>query len=147
MISRAVAATISALSLVLTGCAASDQGRLQAQIDALLPEGAEKSGDCNWASGFVENAPASLACRYIVEGQVAAVEAKLRKSLRANDYAVRSAALPQDAPTARLFSGQHDEFVASIGLVGPGDPLEWQLNETPVPPRKVGVFVQIAERR
>jgi Bacterial regulatory proteins, luxR family len=35
---------------------------------------------------------------------------------------------------------------ASVGVVAPGDPLNWQLNRLPVPPGDVGIYVQVAER-
>jgi hypothetical protein len=61
---------VSAAVVFLVGCAGTEQDRLQAEIDALRPDGATKHGECNLTSGFVENAPASLACRYLVDGRL-----------------------------------------------------------------------------
>jgi hypothetical protein len=51
----------------------------------------------------------------------------------------------RDAPTQWLARGQHVDFYASVGVVAPGDPLNWRLNRLPVPPGDVGVYVQVAE--
>ena len=146
MSARALATVIAACSFALTGCSTTAEERLQRRIDALLPEQARQSGDCDWASGFVENAPASLTCRYLVDGQVKAVDAIVRENLRAQGYGLHSRARARGAPTVRLFSARREDYVASIGLVAPGDPLDWQLDTTPVPAGSVGIFVALTER-
>jgi hypothetical protein len=135
-----------AVGVLLAGCSAGDKHRLQAEIDGLLPDGARRAGECNWASGFTENAPASLACSYFVEGDVRSVANVARTKLRARGYKFRVVRLPKDAPTEWLVRGQHIDYYASVGVVAPGDPLNWQLNRLPVPPGDVGFYVQVAER-
>ena len=138
-------AAVAAVALV--ACAVDIQARMQGEIDGLLPEGARKSGECNWASGFVENAPASLACRYLLDGDLASVGRMMAERLHARGYAFQPAERASGAPTAWLVAGRNSDYFASIGLVAPGDPLDWQLNETPVPPATVGIFVHVTERR
>ena len=135
-----------AVGVLLAGCSAGDKHRLQAEIDGLLPDGARRAGECNWASGFTENAPASLACSYFVEGDVRSVANVARTKLRSRGYKFSVVRLPTDAPTEWLVRGQHIDYYASVGVVAPGDPLNWQLNRLPVPPGDVGFYVQVAER-
>src|SRR5919108_6513133 len=82
-------AAVAAVALV--ACAVDIQARMQGEIDGLLPEGARKSGECNWASGFVENAPASLACTYLLDGGLASVGRMMAERLHARGYAFQPA--------------------------------------------------------
>jgi hypothetical protein len=135
-----------AVTILLGACAAGDRQRLQSEIDGLLPDGARRTRECNWASGFIENAPASLACSYFVEGDVRSVATVVRRKLGDRGYNVSLVRLPPGAPTKWLARGQNAEYLASVGLVSPGDPLNWQLNRLPVPPAEVGVHIHVIER-
>jgi hypothetical protein len=138
---------ISTLTLFLGGCSEGDRQRLQAEMEGLVPNGASQTGECNWASGFIENAPASLACSYLANGNVGSVATVTRTKFRVRGYAVRVLPLPRTAPTKWLINGQQTDYYASVGLIAPGHPLDWQRNRLPVPPGKVGVYVQVAERQ
>jgi hypothetical protein len=144
---RRCAILLSTFTFFLGGCSGGDEARLQSEIDSLLPDGAKQTGECNWASGFIEDAAASLACSYLVNGELGSVATAARTKLRARGYALRVVHLPRDAPLEWLVSGQQRDYQASVGLVAPGHPLDWQRNWLPVPPGKVGVYVQVAERQ
>src|SRR5215211_3899541 len=134
------------VAVLVAACSAGDKQQLQSEIDSLLPEGARRASECNWASGFVENAPASLVCSYFVKGEISSLANVALRKLRSRGDKLSVVRLPTGAPTKWLVRGQSADYFASVGLIAPGHPLNWPLNRLPVPPGQVGVFVQVAER-
>lgn len=134
------------LALVATGCAASDKDRLESEAARLVPKTAERQGECDWASGFVENAPAALSCRYFVRGDVPTWAKLAQDRLRDRGYSIQVVSLPPDAPTSWLANGLQPERHVSVGLVSPGHALDWQLGSLTVPSGYVGLYVRVSER-
>jgi hypothetical protein len=135
-----------ALALLLGGCAADERHELQSEIDALLPDGARRATECNWASGFVEEAPASLICSYFGNGDVRANANTIRRKLRGQGFTFRLVHRRPDAPTQWLVAGHDNRYSTSVGLGAPGDPLDWQTNQLPVPSGQVGLHIAVSER-
>jgi hypothetical protein len=134
------------LTLLLGGCAADERHELQSEIDNLLPDRARPAMECNWASGFVEEAPASLICSYFANGDVRANANTIGRKLRGQGYTFRLVHRRPDAPTQWLVAGHDSRYSASVGLVASGDPLDWQTKQLPVPSGHVGLYIAVSER-
>jgi hypothetical protein len=87
-----------------------------------------------------------LSCRYFVRGDVPTGAKLAQNRLRDRGYSIQVVSLPPDAPTSWLVNGLQPERHVSVGLVSPGDPLNWQLGSLTVPSGYVGHYVRVSER-
>jgi hypothetical protein len=132
------------LALSLTGCALDAEITLHSQIGRIVPDGAEQQGECDFGSGFVENAPASLRCRFLVDGDVGDAAATVQRNLR--DLGLRAESKPGAGPSARLLYGLNEEYAVHLALIAERRYLFFQLLHSPVPVGKTGIDVTVSQR-
>jgi hypothetical protein len=140
-----VKAVVLILALLMTGCAADAQPSLRHDIGRIVPAGSKQRGECDYASGYVEDAPPELRCWFVVRGRVPDVTAELQRNLRGAGFSV-SVRRP-DGPAARVVNGVNEKSAAAVGVIAPGRPLFFQLGTGRVAVGHAGIDVSLARRK
>jgi len=140
-----VKAAVLTVALFATGCAANAQPSLRHDISRIVPAGSKQQGTCDYASGFVENAPPELRCWFVVRGRVPDVTAEIRRNLRGAGFSV-SVRRP-GGPAARLVIGLNEKSAASVGVIESGRPLFFQLGTGRVAVGHAGIDVLLGRRK
>ncbi len=138
-------ALVLTLALLATGCAADAQPSLRREIARVVPAGSKQQGKCDYASGYVEDAPPELRCWFVVRGGVTDVTAEIEGNLRAAGFSV-SVRRP-DGPAARVINGVNEKSGASIGVIAPGRPLFFALGTGRVAAGHAGIDVSLGRRK
>jgi hypothetical protein len=136
---------VALLALSLTGCALDDELSLRREIGRIVPDGAEQQDECDFGSGFVENAPASLRCRFLVDGNVGDAAATVARNLR--DTGLRAESKPGAGPSARLLYGLNEEYAVHLALIAERRYLFFQVRQSPVPVGMTGIDVTVSQRK
>jgi hypothetical protein len=140
-----VGLAVLTFALLTAGCAADAQPSLRHDISRIVPAGSKQQGECDYASGYVENAPPELRCRFVVRGTVPDVTAEIDRNLRAAGFRV-SVRRP-GGPAARVVNGVSEKSAASIGVIAPGRPLFFQLGTGRVATGLAGIDVSLGRRK
>ena len=130
--------------LLAWGCRIADEAALREEMARIAPNGARRQGDCERASGFVENAPPSLRCRFLMQGAVRNVIGALERKLR--NAGLRVQTRPAGGPSARLVHGQSDHYAVAIALIGEQRFLFFQVRRSVVPVGSTGIDVLITRK-
>lgn len=133
---------LALLPFLLLGCAVGEEQSLRTEIGRIVPAGAEQQGECDHASGFVENANPSLRCRFLARGKVDDVAATIERSLL--DAGMRVEVKPGAGPSARLIFGNKEASVVHLALIAEGRFLLFQLRRSPVPVGRTGIDITLA---
>jgi hypothetical protein len=129
------------VALSAAGCGFGDEATLRDEMSRIVPADAEQQDECDYASGFVENAPPSLRCRFLADGRVPDVSATIARNLR--EAGLRVESRPGAGPSARLLYGRSDEYAAQLALIAERRFLFFQLRRSPVPVGETGVDVTL----
>jgi hypothetical protein len=140
-----VKAAALAVALLATGCAVDAQSSLRRDISRIVPAGSKQQGTCDYASGFVEDAPPQLRCWFVVPGRTSRVTAEVDRNLRASGFAV-SVRRP-GGPAARIVVGQGDKSATTVALIAPGRPLFFQLGKGPIAAAHVGIDISLGRKQ
>jgi len=133
------------VALVAIGCAANAQPSLRHGISRIVPAGSKQQGTCDYASGFVEDAPPQLRCWFVVPGRMSSVTAEVERNLRTSAFAV-SVRRP-GGPAARIVVGQNAKSATSVALIAPGRPLFFQLGKGRVAAAHVGIDISLGRKK
>jgi hypothetical protein len=140
-----VKAAVLTVALFATGCAANAQPSLGHDISRIVPAGSQQRGECDYASGYVEDAPPELRCWFVVRGRVPDITAELQRNLRAAGFSV-SVRRP-DGPAARVVNGVNEKSAASVGVIASGRPLFFQLGAGRIAVGHAGIDVSLSRRK
>jgi len=138
-------ALVVMLALLATGCAADAQPSLRREIARIVPAGSEQQGKCDYASGYVEDAPPELRCWFVVRGRVPDVAADIERNLRASG--LRVSERPHDGAAARVVNGVNEKSAVSVGVISSGRPLFFRLGKDPVASGHAGIDISLARRK
>lgn len=136
------ALSLALLGFLLVGCAVGDERGLRTQIGRFVPDGAEQQDECDYASGFVENANPRLRCWFLVRGRVDDVTAAIERSLR--DAGMHVEVKAGAGPSARLLYGNEDASVVHLALIAERRLLFFQARRFPVPVGHTGIDITLA---
>lgn len=134
---------LALLAFLLVGCALGEERSMRTQIARLVPAGAEQQGECEYASGFVENANPSLRCWFLVRGPVDGVAATIEQRLRG--AGMRIEVKPGAGPSARLLSGNEEASIVHLALIAERRFLFFQARRSPVPVGRTGIDITLAQ--
>jgi hypothetical protein len=132
------------VALLATGCAANAQPGLRHDISTIVPAGSKQHGKCDYASGYVEDAPPELRCWFVTRGRVPDVTTEITRNLRAAGFSV-SVRRP-GGPAARVVIGANEKSTASIAVIASGRPLFFQLGTGRVAAGHAGIDVSLGRK-
>ena len=138
-------ALVLTVAVLATGCAADAQSSLRRDIARIVPDASKQQEKCDYASGFVEDAPPELRCWFVTRGRVLEVTEGLERNLSASG--LRVSVRRPGGPAARVVSGLDEKSVVSVAVIGPGRPLFFQLGKGPVPAGHAGIDITLARRK
>jgi hypothetical protein len=140
-----VKAVVLLVALLATGCAAAAESSLRRNISQIVPAGSKQQGECDYASGYVEDAPPELRCWFVVRGHVPDITDEIQRNLRASGFSVT--VRRPDGPAARVVNGVNEKSAASVGVIAAGRPLFFQLGKGKVAKGHAGIDVSLARRK